>query len=131
MGNNSKARKSCNYGKRFPRNKFTGEQIPSGCVYTTSFLGCRDYNPKKWRMSFTPSTSTAGSPIICDRMLSGYILRFLIRSLSQNLRVLTPNHMVNYFQPVTAHMPQTYVALRSKRFWLLHVVQEHISWPTC
>ena len=36
-----------------------------------------------------------------------WILRFLIRSLSQNLRsnivrILTPNHMVNYFQSVTA-----------------------------
>ena len=43
------------------------------CVYTTSFPGCRNYRTflKKWCMSFTPSTSTAGSPIICDRMLSG------------------------------------------------------------
>ena len=41
-----------------------------------------------------------------------WISRFLIRSLSQNLRVLTPNHMVNYFQPVTA---QTYVSSMLKK----------------
>ena len=46
--------------------------ISSLHYHCTSFPGCRDYRtlPKKWRMSFTLSTSTAGSPIICDRMSS-------------------------------------------------------------
>ena len=79
-----------------------------GCVYTTttSFPGCRDYAGIITELSRKNGVCHSHQVPVQYRGKSHnlrsnvvWILRLLIRSLSLNLRVLTPNHMVNYFQP--------------------------------